>query len=131
MDLKRINVTRSYLPPFEEYIEALKPVWDSRWLSNRGAAVLSLEDKLKEYLGVEEVCCFASGHVALENEEAAAHITEVMAGVQAEINADWAELQEAVAGAEDPAAVATEGSAAMAEKAFNAAVALLGEYGLI
>ena len=73
----------------------------------------------------------ALSHVALENEEAAAHITEVMAGVQAEINADWAELQEAVAGAEDPAAVATEGSAAMAEKVFNAAVALLGEYGLI
>ena len=73
----------------------------------------------------------ALSHVAQDDAEAAAHITEVMAEVQAEINADWAELQEAVAGAEDPAAVATAGSAAMAEKAFNAAVALCGEYGLI
>ena len=31
----RINVTRSSMPGLEEYIEELKPVWESRWLSNR------------------------------------------------------------------------------------------------
>ena len=63
---KRINVTQSSMPSLEEYIEELKPVWDSRWLSNRGAASIKFEDMLKEYLGVEEVYCFANGHVALE-----------------------------------------------------------------
>ncbi len=72
----------------------------------------------------------ALSHIAQEDTEAAAHISEVMAAVQAEIHADWAELQEAVAGAEDPSAVATTGSAAMAEKAYDAAVSLLAEYGL-
>lgn len=62
----RINVTKSSMPSFEEYIEELKPVWESRWLSNRGAASIKFEELLKEYLGVEEVYCFANGHVALE-----------------------------------------------------------------
>lgn len=33
---ERINVTRSSMPGFDEYMEKLKTVWDSRWLSNRG-----------------------------------------------------------------------------------------------
>ena len=63
---KRINVTRSSMPDLEEYIEELKPVWESRWLSNRGAASIKFENMLRSYLGVEEVYCFANGHVALE-----------------------------------------------------------------
>lgn len=63
---ERINVTRSSMPSFKEYIEELKPVWDSRWLSNRGAASKKFEGMLKDYLGVEHVYCFANGHVALE-----------------------------------------------------------------
>lgn len=66
MSHERINVTRSSMPSFEEYIEELKPVWESRWLSNRGAASIKFEEMLKKYLGVEEVYCFANGHVALE-----------------------------------------------------------------
>ena len=62
----RINVTRSSMPSFEEYIEELKPVWESRWLSNRGGASIKFEGLLKDYLGVEEVYCYANGHVALE-----------------------------------------------------------------
>lgn len=63
---ERINVTRSSMPSFKEYIEELKPVWDSRWLSNRGAASKKFEGMLKDYLGVEHVYYFANGHVALE-----------------------------------------------------------------
>lgn len=39
---KRINVTRSSMPGLEEFVEELKPVWDSRWLSNRGRHPKSL-----------------------------------------------------------------------------------------
>lgn len=63
---KRINVTRSSMPSLEEYIEEIKPIWESRWLSNRGAASIKFEEMLKEYLDVEQVYCFANGHVALE-----------------------------------------------------------------
>lgn len=64
--MNRINVTKSSMPEFEEYIEELRPVWDSRWLSNRGGASKKFEENLKEYLGCENVWLFANGHVALE-----------------------------------------------------------------
>lgn len=54
------------MPSFEEYIETLKPVWESRWLSNRGNASVQFEDDLKSYLGCENVWLFANGHVAME-----------------------------------------------------------------
>lgn len=62
----RINVTQSSMPSFEEYMEALKPVWESRWLSNRGAASVQFENDLKKYLGCENIWLFANGHVAME-----------------------------------------------------------------
>lgn len=66
MSSKRVNVTRSSMPELSEFIEELKPVWDSRWLSNRGAASLKFEEMLKQFLEVEQVYCFANGHLALE-----------------------------------------------------------------
>lgn len=62
----RINVTKSSMPSFEEYIETLRPVWESRWLSNRGAASVQFEEDLKKYLNCENVWLFANGHVAME-----------------------------------------------------------------
>lgn len=45
--MDRINVTKSSMPGFDEYMEELRPVWDSRWLSNRGAASKKFEEELK------------------------------------------------------------------------------------
>ena len=53
-----------------------------------------------------------------------------MGYLQEEIEADWTALQAEVAMAEDAAAAATAGSAAMAEQVYTAALALLAEYGL-
>ena len=50
MNEHRINVTRSSMPPLEEYVEELKLVWESRWLSNHGAACQKLETQLQNYL---------------------------------------------------------------------------------
>lgn len=64
--MDRINVTKSSMPSLEEYIEELRPVWESRWLSNRGAASIKFENELKRYLGCENIWLFSNGHVALE-----------------------------------------------------------------
>lgn len=66
MQNKRINVTRSLLPPFEEYVEAIRPLWDSAWLTNMGANHQELTEKLEDYLGVSNVSLFVNGHMALE-----------------------------------------------------------------
>ena len=64
--MERINVTKSSMPSFEEYTNELRPVWESRWLSNRGMASKEFEEELKKYLDCENVWLFANGHVALE-----------------------------------------------------------------
>lgn len=62
----KILVTRSSMPSYEEYIEAIKPLWDSHWLTNMGVYHRELEQKLKEYLEVPEVSLMVNGHIALE-----------------------------------------------------------------
>lgn len=62
----KILVTQSSMPPYEEYIEAIKPLWDSHWLTNMGVYHKELETKLKEYLDVPELSLMVNGHMALE-----------------------------------------------------------------
>lgn len=61
-----INVTRSALPPLEEYVQELQSIWDSRWLTNMGEKHQALEAALKDYFGAEQVTLFTNGHLALE-----------------------------------------------------------------
>jgi len=63
---KQINVTRSSMPPFEEYIEAIRPLWDSCWLTNMGANHKKLTGELEKYLKVDNISLFVNGHMALE-----------------------------------------------------------------
>ena len=64
--MKKITVTRSSMPKYEEYIEAIKPLWDSRWLTNMGEFHQKLEKELAEYLRTSYISLFSNGHLALE-----------------------------------------------------------------
>lgn len=61
-----IMVTRSSLPPLEEYIEMLRPIWDSAWLTNMGVYHEEFKAQLKKYLKVPHLELFVNGHMALE-----------------------------------------------------------------
>ena len=61
-----ILVTRSSMPDFDEYIEEIKKIWDSHWLTNMGPKHKKLQADLKEYLGVETIDLFVNGHMSLE-----------------------------------------------------------------
>lgn len=63
----KILVTRSSMPPFEEYCEEIAPIWESHWLTNRGEKHRQLEQELQAYLGVTNLALFANGHLALES----------------------------------------------------------------
>lgn len=63
---EKILVTRSSMPAYEEYIDAIKPLWDSHWITNMGTYHRQLEDALKAYLGVEQISLMVNGHMALE-----------------------------------------------------------------
>ena len=62
----KIMVTRSSMPPLEEYVHEIKDLWDSHWLTNMGIKHKKLEQELKDYLRVEGVSLFSNGHMALE-----------------------------------------------------------------
>lgn len=64
--MKKILVTRTSMPPYEEYINEIKDIWESHWLTNMGPKHNQLENELKNYLKVENISLFTNGHNALE-----------------------------------------------------------------
>lgn len=61
-----INVTKTFLPPIEEYNKQVQRAWDSQWLTNRGELVLELEEKLKQFLEVSNIIVTNNGTVPLQ-----------------------------------------------------------------
>ena len=61
-----INVTKTFLPPFEEYTAILKRAWDISWITNNGILLRELESKLKEFLSVNHLLFAANGTVVLQ-----------------------------------------------------------------
>lgn len=61
-----IPVTKSFLPPIEEYTAHLNRAWESQWITNRGALVLELEEKLKKHLGTTNILITNNGTVPLQ-----------------------------------------------------------------
>lgn len=61
-----IYVTRSSLPPYEEYIEMLRPLWKSHKLTNMGDYHKKLEQDLQDFLEVPNISLIVNGHIALE-----------------------------------------------------------------
>ncbi len=61
-----INVTKTFLPPQDEYNAILKKSWDKNWMTNRGPLVQELEEKLKKYLGVPNIIATTNGTLPLQ-----------------------------------------------------------------
>ncbi len=64
--MDKILVTRSSMPSLDEYIEEIKEMWDTHWLTNMGPKHKMLQAKLEEYLGVAHIDLLTNGHMALE-----------------------------------------------------------------
>lgn len=62
-----VLVTKSSMPPFKEYCEEIKELWDSRWLTNNGEKHQLFQKQLKEYLHTPNITLYTNGHLALEN----------------------------------------------------------------
>ena len=62
----KIYVTRSSMPPIEEYCREIEELWDSHFLTNMGIKHQELEKRLQQYLEVEHIELMCNGHMALE-----------------------------------------------------------------
>lgn len=65
MQEDKILVTQSSMPSLEEYVQEIKSIFHSKWLTNNGIKHQTLENNLKEYLGVDNITLFVNGHLAL------------------------------------------------------------------
>jgi dTDP-4-amino-4,6-dideoxygalactose transaminase len=61
-----IPVTKSFLPPFQEYVSQVKRSFDNEWLTNRGELVKELEFKLCEYLEMSNIIITNNGTIPLQ-----------------------------------------------------------------
>ena len=61
-----IPVTKTFLPPQEEYNSYVKRAWDKVWLTNRGELTLELEDKLKNLLNVSNLIITNNGTIPIQ-----------------------------------------------------------------
>lgn len=64
--MDKIFVTRSSMPSYEEFIEKIKPLWETRRLTNMGEYHEELEMRLRRYLRVPHLSLMVNGHMALE-----------------------------------------------------------------
>lgn len=63
---KKVMVIQSSMPNIDEYMNEVKSLWDSRWLTNMGAKHKELQKQLKEYMSVDNIDLLTNGHMAIE-----------------------------------------------------------------
>lgn len=64
--MKRILVARSSMPALSEYVDEIRSLWDSHWLTNMGEKHEQFAKELKDYLSVPYISLFCNGHMGLE-----------------------------------------------------------------
>jgi dTDP-4-amino-4,6-dideoxygalactose transaminase len=64
--MKKILVTQPSMPPFEEYSAMIKPLWESKWLTNMGELHVRFEKELEARTGCPHITLLTNGHMALE-----------------------------------------------------------------
>ncbi|MCR5507540.1 MAG: DegT/DnrJ/EryC1/StrS family aminotransferase [Lachnospiraceae bacterium] len=62
----RINVTRPFVPELDEFVDEIRPVFESHILTNMGPVYNRFQGMLKDYLNVSGLSLFVNGHMALE-----------------------------------------------------------------
>jgi len=61
-----IPVTKTYFPPKQEFQNQIDRVWKNQWLTNNGELFKELSDKLKEYLGVNNILPMTNGTLPIQ-----------------------------------------------------------------
>ena len=61
-----IPVTKAYLPNKEKYQSYVDRIFQSGWLTNNGSLLQELEQRLADYLGVQNIILVANGSFALQ-----------------------------------------------------------------
>ena len=63
---EQVRVTQAALPPFEEYVEEIRDIWSTHWLTNMGEKHKAFAGAVKDYLKADNLELFVNGHMSLE-----------------------------------------------------------------
>lgn len=66
MTHEKILVTQATLPEMNEYMDEIRSIWETNWLTNMGEKHQTLQEKLRDYLQVQNIELLVNGHMALE-----------------------------------------------------------------
>lgn len=66
INMEKILVTRSSMPTLDEYVNEIRDIWNTHWMTNMGEKHKRLQEELVKYLDVENVELLTNGHMALE-----------------------------------------------------------------
>ncbi|MBS7259626.1 MAG: DegT/DnrJ/EryC1/StrS family aminotransferase [Eubacteriales bacterium] len=66
MNGKKIYLSKPSIPPFEEFINEIRPIWEDRMFTNVGERHRKFELELCSYLKSPYISLTANGHMALE-----------------------------------------------------------------
>jgi dTDP-4-amino-4,6-dideoxygalactose transaminase len=61
-----IYVNRPFLPPLEEFCQALQEIWENRWLTNEGPVLQRFNRAMSHFFETENICLFNNGTLALQ-----------------------------------------------------------------
>ncbi len=61
-----INVTKSYLPPLDEYTQLIETIWRNSQLTNRGPLVKRLEGEICKKLNLNNLLFVSNGTIAIQ-----------------------------------------------------------------
>ena len=61
-----IPVTKTFFPPLEEYQKQLIPIWEKKWLTNRGETVKKMENEIKQHLECVDFIAMNNGTIPLQ-----------------------------------------------------------------
>lgn len=61
-----IQVTKTFLPPWDEYTSILRRAWDSGWITNNGELLVELEKKLKHHIVNNNLFICNNGTIVLQ-----------------------------------------------------------------
>jgi len=61
-----IMVTKPFMPPYDEFCEGLKEIWENHWLTNSGPILRRYQNELKTYCEADNLCLFSNGTLALQ-----------------------------------------------------------------
>lgn len=64
--MKPIYVTKTFLPPLEEFKEMLDEIWRTHIVTNDGPFYKQFEQDLRQYTGISNVVCLGNGTLALQ-----------------------------------------------------------------